>query len=254
KLYNAGFNCIGSQVLILPEEWHGTPKLLQEVQKLLTLTGARPAYYPGAESRRQRMRSYGDTGSHPSVVRITQLDSAAFREEAFCDVLACTSLRGDLETFLTRAVALANDSMWGTLGANMIVHPKTMQRSASVIDAAIDALRYGTIGVNAWTGVGYCLADVPWGAYPGHLRTDIQSGTGVVHNALFFARSEKSVVYGPFRPFPRSVLSGERSLLPKPPWFVTHRNAASVGERLFRFQMNHSPTNLAAVVTAALRG
>ena len=52
---------------------------------------------------------------------------------------------------------------------------------------AIAALRYGTIAINAWTGVGYLTPRATWGAFPGHTLDDIQSGIGVVHNALLLA-------------------------------------------------------------------
>lgn len=243
KLHNGGFNCIASQVLVLPQDWPKTPKLLQQVAAVFSRAEKRPPYYPGAMQRRERMQSFGESGGAANVISVDASLSPAFREEAFCDVLSFTQLPGGIDAYLERAVALANETLWGTLGANLIVHHKTMKRHGAAIQRAIETLRYGTIGVNVWTGVGYCLADIPWGAYPGHSRADIQSGSGVVHNAFLFSRTEKSVVYGPFRPFPR-----------RPPWFITHRRAASVGERLFRYQMHHSPTNLAAVVTAALRG
>ena len=243
KLHNGGFNCIASQVLVLPDDWPGTPKLLKKLAATFADAEKRPPYYPGAMQRRQRMQSFGESGEAANILRVDPSLSAAFREEAFCDVLTYTQLNGGLDDYLERAVSLANQTLWGTLGANIIVHPKTMKRHKREIERAIDTLRYGTIGVNVWTGVGYCLADIPWGAYPGHARADIQSGSGVVHNAFLFSQTEKSVVYAPFRPFP-----------PKPVWFITHRRAAAVGERLFRYQMHHSPMNVAAVVTAALRG
>jgi hypothetical protein len=40
-------------------------------------------------------------------------------------------------------------------------------------------LRYGTVAINAWTGVGYLTARASWGAFPGHTPTDIHSGVGV---------------------------------------------------------------------------
>ena len=84
-----------------------------------------------------------------------------------------------------------------------------------MLDQAIADLRYGTIAVNAWTGVGYLTARATWGAFPGHSTTDIQSGRGVVHNALLFERPQKSVVRGPFRPAPRSLAHGELALSPR---------------------------------------
>ena len=63
-----------------------------------------------------------------------------------------------------------------------------------------------------------------WGAHPGHPLEDIQSGRGVVHNALLFDKPQKTVVRGPFR-------------MPiKPPWFVTNKKTHILGPRLSAFE------------------
>jgi aldehyde dehydrogenase (NAD(P)+) len=178
----------------------------------------------------------------------------ALQTEAFCDVLAVSTLPGELESYLASAVAFANDRLDGTLGANLIVHPKTERAFAAEVDGAIAALRYGCIAVNAWTGVGYLLAETPWGAYPGHTPDDVGSGIGVVHNAHLFSRSLKSVVRAPFAPFPRSLGGYGSTLLPKPPWFVTNAMAARIGEALCAFEARPSPGKAAHIAALAMRG
>src|ERR1035437_4466344 len=93
-----------------------------------------------------------------------------------------------------------------------------------------------------------------WGAFPGHTVDDIQSGIGVVHNSLLFDRPEKSVVRAPFLPYPRSTAHGRPRLLPTPPWFVTHRRAHVVSERLTRFEGDHALRRVPGIFAAALRG
>ena len=39
---------------------------------------------------------------------------------------------------------------------------------------------------------------LPWGAFPGNAATDIQSGTGHVHNVLDLPSPQKCVVRAPF--------------------------------------------------------
>jgi aldehyde dehydrogenase (NAD(P)+) len=169
-------------------------------------------------------------------------------------VLSATSLAATgVDDYLERAVDFCNDTLWGTLGANIIIHPTTARVHARALDRAIARLRYGCIGVNAWTGVGFLLAQVSWGAFPGHTIDDIQSGTGVVHNSLLFDRPEKSVVRAPFHPYPRSLAHGRPTLLPTPPWFVTHRRAHAVTERLTRFEADHAGRRLPGIFVAALR-
>jgi aldehyde dehydrogenase (NAD(P)+) len=263
KLHNGGFNCIASQVLILPEEWEGTPKLLAAVDDVMRHALDRPAYYPGAAERvakiaegADNVRRFGREGEGyvaRTVVRVDANDlDRDFSTEAFSSVLMVATLPGDAQTYLAAATAFANDRLWGTLGGNVIVHPATMREHAAAVDRAIADLRYGCVGVNAFTGVGFLLCETPWGAYPGHTLGDVRSGIGVVHNSHLFSKSQKSVVYAPFAPYPRSLFGYGASLLPKPPWFVTNRNAAKIAAALCVFEANKSLVNAAKVAFLAM--
>ena len=265
KLHNAGFNCIASQVVITQAGWSLREPLLQAVAGALSSAPRRPAYYPGADQRQRTLAGahadaqvLGGDGAAP-ITLIAGLDSAApddvcFTTEAFAGVLGATSIAAtSVDEYLARAVDFFNDHLWGTLGANIIIDPVTARRNAGALDRAIARLRYGCIGVNAWTGVGFLLAQVSWGAFPGHTMDDIQSGTGVVHNSLLFDKPEKSVVRAPFYPYPRSLAHGTATLLPTPPWFITHRRAHQVSERLTRFEADHAVRHVPGIFIAALR-
>ena len=102
--------------------------------------------------------------------------------------------------------------------------------------------------------MGYLAASATWGAFPGHPLDDIQSGSGIVHNALLLANTERTVVHGPFRPFPRSMMHGEMTISPKPPWFVNNRTAATTGRRLTRFAAKPRWAALPEIFISALRG
>jgi aldehyde dehydrogenase (NAD(P)+) len=141
----------------------------------------------------------------------------------------------------------------GTLGANLIVHPATMKAYPQLVNDAVEQLRYGCIAVNGWTGVGYFLTETPWGAFPGHTLQTPGSGMGVVHNSYLLAGTEKSVVYAPFAPFPRSVREGTFSFLPRPPWFVTNGMQAEIGRALCDFELSPSPGRAMHVAALALR-
>lgn len=265
KLHNAGFNCIASQVLITNGGWNLETPLLRGVATALAAAPKRPAYYPGASQRQRALaqahpdaRVLGGDEAAPATL-ISGLDSddpaeMCFSTEAFAAVLTSTSIAAaTVEEYLERAVDFCNERLWGTLGANIIIHPATARRHAAALDRAIARLRYGCIGVNAWTGVGFLLAQASWGAFPGHTAQDIQSGIGVVHNSLLFDKPQKSVVFAPFHPYPRSVLHGKPTLLPVPPWFVSHRRANSTAERLTRFEGDHSVRRIPGIFVAALR-
>ena len=88
--------------------------------------------------------------------------------------------------FLDAAVPFANDRLWGTLSAGLVVHPRTMKHpaTAAAVERAIAGLRYGTVTVNAWSGLSFSFGTPPWGAHPSSTPADIQSGAGWVHNTL----------------------------------------------------------------------
>jgi hypothetical protein len=155
--------------------------------------------------------------------------------------------------FLRQAADFANGTLPGMLGATLIVHPPT-EKSDRAVGAAIAGLRYGTLGVNCWSAVGFLLGYTPWGAYPGHTRQDIGSGTGFVHSAFMLEDVEKTVIRAPFAPAPRALLTAHPSLSPKPPYFVANRTARTTAERLTRFTAAPAMTKLPGVFASALRG
>ena len=177
-----------------------------------------------------------------------------FQNEFFAPAMVTTSLPGEAGEFLQRAVDFCNDKLYGTLSVNLIVHPKTRRQLGADFDRAIAALRYGGVGINAWAAAAFLIARAAWGAYPGHSYTDVQSGIGVVHNALMFDKPLKTVVSAPFHPFPRSIPSGENTLLPKPPWFLTNKTSESTARQLTEFVAAPSAAKLPALFASALRG
>jgi aldehyde dehydrogenase (NAD(P)+) len=268
KFHNVGFNCIASQVLVLPASWGRKNQLLDALRATIRSIPPRKPYYPGAQRRQAEVaRAYPEAefldapgeGVVPRTlvagVNPGDASNLGFTEEFFCGALLQTALPGDTPAkFLREAVRFANDALRGSLGANLIVHPATLSELGPDFEAAIADLRYGTIGVNGWVGVAFLLPQATWGAFPGHADNDIQSGRGVVHNALQFDKPERTVVYAPFEPFPRCLTKGRFSLLPKPPWFVTHRHADVVGRRLTRFAVDPGFSRLPGIFEAALRG
>jgi len=145
--------------------------------------------------------------------------------------------------FVDAATALCNNVIWGTLSATILVHPTSL-RDTSVADAverAVADLGYGAIGVNVWHALAFAIGTTTWGAYPGHPRTDIQSGTGVVANACMFDRPQKSVVRGPFR------------ARPKPPWFATASRQYEVMRRFVAFEAEPSAAKIPGLLASVLR-
>lgn len=248
KLHNSAFNCIACQVLITQKGWEQGAALRAEAEKIMSASN-RPAYYPGAKDRLEAFRSKSShpsevkRGNAPAVIVTETEESDYFRtNEVFAPAMSLTELEAaNAEEFLRRAIDYANNRLHGTLGANVLIHPKTMKAIGRKRFTEILAeLRYGTIAVNAWSGLGFLLASCPWGAFPGHTLEDVQSGIGTVHNSFMLEKTERTVVEAPFRPFPRGLLSGSLTLLPRPPWFITNRKQDKLGKLLVSFQ--HSPS------------
>jgi acyl-CoA reductase-like NAD-dependent aldehyde dehydrogenase len=254
--HNASFNCNAARVLVTPRGWRHRDAFLAAVEHYLALAPARRPWYPGAVERyrsltegRAGIRRVGQgEGALPWTI-VPGLDpdaqDPAFTTEPFCALLFETSVGSeDPDEFLAQAVAFANDRLWGTLSAQLVVHPRTLADpvAGAAVERAIRALRYGTVAVNCWAGYGFAFGTTPWGAYPGSTLTDIQSGRGFVHNTLMLERIEKCVVRHPARTFP------------KPPTFPSHRTAHVLGRRLAALDATGSWLRLPGVVAAALRG
>ena len=255
---NAGFNCTTSRVIVTSRPWPQRAALMGRIRARLAGHPPRLAYYPGATERFDAFRAHypaaelfgvpGD-GALPWMLipdlSPRDVGDPAYRFEAFCPVTAETAIDAtDTADFLDRATAFVNEQLWGTLNATVIVHPATERDPAvrPALDRAIAGLRYGTISLNHWSAIGYGLGITPWGAHPGHARTDIGSGTGFVHNPLMFDRAEKTVVRSPFRAWPR------------PLWFMGHRTAHRLVPHLIRYEATGSLLELLPVAWHALRG
>jgi len=54
KLHNGSFNCIASQILVLPEIWDSVDDLLAVVKSTISTATPRKPYYPGAHDRHEK--------------------------------------------------------------------------------------------------------------------------------------------------------------------------------------------------------
>ncbi len=255
---NAGFNCNTARVIVTHAGWPQREQLLAAVRRRLSRTTPRVAYYPGAGARYDAV-----TAAHPEArqygrrtherlpwaivegVDPERRDDICFTTEAFCSVFAETALAAESTAdFVDRAVDFANATLWGTLNATVIVHPRTQREPAvgAAVERALADLRYGTVSLNAWAALGFALGVLPWGAFPGNTPNAIGSGVGTVHNTMMFARPQKAVIRAPFRP------------LLKPAWYVSHRTAHRLAPRLTRFEASQSPAELPAIMALAIRG
>jgi hypothetical protein len=254
---NAGFNCISARVVVTHASWPQRDAFLGALTQTLSRIATRRAYYPGAGDRRDAF-----VAAHPEAeefgkgpgdalpwtfipgVPPGRTDDICFNVESFCGELAETALTApSVADFVDAATTFCNDVVWGTLGATLIVSPNSLKERtvAEAVERAVAELRYGSIGVNVWHGLSFAMGSTSWGAYPGHTRRDIQSGTGVVGNAAMFDRPQKSVVRGPFRS------------RPKPPWFATAPDSYDVMRRFVAFEAEPSAARIPGLLLSAMR-
>lgn len=253
---NAGCNCISERVIVQQREWPQREALLAAIGRVLAGVPTHRAYYPGAAERHAAFvaahptaRFYGDPPpGHLPWTLIPDVDpdnreDICFTTEAFCSLVAETSLAaGDPAEFLSRAVPFVNDTLWGTLGATLLVHPRSLadRRVAAALERAIADLRYGTISINHWLGYGYYLGLSPWGGYPGHDIYDVQSGIGMANNALMLDGAQKTVYRAPFH-----------KLID--PYTVRSKRVGEFGWKLARFDGDDSLGRLGSLLWTALR-
>ena len=255
---NSGFNCSATRVVIQHEAWDRREALLDSLRKAFEKAGDRKPYYPGTEERQKRFVEH-----HPDADQIgtkgpgyapwtmihhldpSDPDEICFNVESWCGQTSEVALpASSVVEYIDRAVEFCNGRLWGSLGASILVHPKSLDdpAAAEAVERAIAELRYGTIGVNHWFSIGYALVATTWGAFPGHPIDDIRSGRGVVHNTYMFDKPQKSVVRGPFRIWPR------------PAWFLDNKNAAEIGRKMTYFHADPSLARLPGLLWASLRG
>ena len=255
---NAGFNCNAVRAVIQHASWPGRNRLLEKMRALLRTVPTRHAYYPGAADRFDRFVGAhpeaehfgGRDGGHLPWTLIPGLDPGrrddiCYTVEAFTGVFSETPIAAaGIPEYIEKAVAFANDTLWGSLNVTLIVHPASLRdsRVAQAVEKAVADLCYGTVSINHWAAAGYGIVVTPWGAFPGHEPHDIQSGVGVVHNTLMFSRPQKTVIRAPFR------------VLPKPVWFATHRTTHKITPKLARFEAAPSLAKLPGIFSLALRG
>jgi aldehyde dehydrogenase (NAD(P)+) len=260
RLHNSGFNCIASQIVVLPRSWPQADRFLEHLRRAVRAAPERRAWYPGAADR-QRAAVTAHPGAEllggdPEVPRtlLPDLDPGdagepAFGTEYFGPVLGVTRLPGDSAAdYLDHAAAFCNERLLGDLGAGVIAAPRTLRELGPRFEAGIARLRYGTVAVNCWVGPIFGMPRATWGAFAGHDVDDVGSGIGIVHNALLLDPDhvERTVGQGPFRPWPR------------PLWSVTNRTAQITGEQMTRFaaapSWGRALPRVVAAIASSLRG
>lgn len=256
---NAGCSCSRTRVIVQHSGWPLRRDLLQSMAGVLSRVPPRYVYYPGSVKQYDQFLSthpqaelYGtrEDGRLPWAmipgIDPNSKDEPCFTTETFCPIIAETALEAaSAADFIDRAVDFANGSLWGTLSATILVHPRSLKDAAvrSALDRALEHLRYGMIMINCIPGLAWALTVQPWGSFPGNVAWDIQSGTGFVHNAYMLACPQKMVLRAPFRTWPR------------PAWFPSRaQRFGEICRSVTSYEREPSWDRLLRLLSVALRG
>jgi hypothetical protein len=249
--HNASCNCNAAKLVVTARHWPQRATFLSMLREELAALPERPAWYPGAQERWQSFRD-----AYPQAEKLGSKDQQlpwlfipdvplrraelACKTEAFSPVLAEVSLAAQTpEEFLARAVAPVNEEVFGSLSCALLApaHTPTL-----ALETAIQGLRYGSVCVNTWPGLGFGLAAPSWGAYPGHDLHSAGSGIGHVHEPLMLDGVVRSIVRAPFRASRRPVFD------------PGHRKLLALGQAWARYEAHPSLPRLAALALPAWRG
>ena len=253
---NSGHNCLTPRVLIQREGWPQGQALNQAIVEFLDRNETRKAYYPGSQA------IFDDfIEAHPNALQLgqrrendlpwtfirdlnaDQREDICFNREAFISLFSETRLNANSSVeFIEQAVEFANEGLWGTLTAAILVHPKSLrnQEIGVAVEQAVADLNYGSVTVNHWGALAYYAVAAPWGGAPGQDIYDIQSGINWVNNPLMFDQPIKSVIRAPFRQIPD-------------PYRADSKNSLNYFKRDMRFQAHPNALNLARLLWAAVR-
>lgn len=248
---NGSFNCIATKMIVTSRNWPQREKFLGYLQEVLAKVRPRQAYYPGAEERFRKFAHEEPKGCPAGALPWKlvkdvdpQRDKLYFEEESFVCVFGETALDAtDARDFLGKATRFANEKLWGTLGAAIMVSPKLRKDPSfeQAFQKMLIDLRYGTIGVNHWPALSYAMMSPPWGGAPGGTLQDPESGLGWVHNTYMLEKAEKTVLEGPI------------TIFPKPLWFPSNRGAERTVWAVLELYRQPSVWKLPGLLLAALR-
>ena len=253
KLNNAGHNCIATQVLVLPAEWAQGDALLDRVRAVAARRCRRARRTTRGRPRRSAppwpaTSPSSCSGPATSAPSCPTFGRTAWRASSATRSSAVRWASSGSPAPTTRRVPartrsnFANDVLPGTLGATDRDRPGDGEARRDALDAAVAGLRYGSVGINAWTGLNFLLGYTPWGAFPGHTaRRHRQRHRVRAQRVPAPATCRRAWRWMPFRPLHRSALNGQLHMSPKPPFFVTNRTGETTARRLSAFLATGRP-------------
>jgi len=217
---NSSFNCIATKVVLTGQQWEQREQFLGLIQRRLASLPARPAWYPGAAELWQQATGEPLAGGsfqptlRPGVDR--QAESYWFAQEWFLPAAVETTVDAtSIEAFCVAASQFTHE-LPGTLAASVTLPDGMATHDRARVELMIEHLRYGVVAVNTWSALGYAMAGVPWGGFPGGTIEKPESGIGYVHNPQLLPLVHNTILRAPL------------TVWPTPPWFPWHRKGAAL--------------------------
>jgi len=166
-----------------------------------------------------------------------------FGNEPFAPMYTIATLHGtsqkDIPKFGQTSSTFCNEYLFGTLSGS-ISTPESIYNDEGVQSLVAD-LKYGSICVNNWAGINYFAMNYGfWGAFPGEVIEDVESGIGRIGNIIGIPYVEKFVLISPIDPTPADRLNTD------------YKKEQRVAEALSRYFLNSSVGNLISMLSAVL--
>ena len=250
KLNNGGFNCISAQIVLLPDKWKHTDKLMKYIKHYMNKVDDRLSYYPNSlntlkslEKDKSYERLNDESCATPHLSREIKAYSKYETSEIWGTSIYFKKItyENDLD-YAKNVIDYCNNTLWGNLGATVLFKKYNKKANEPVKNLYINNLKYGTVAINEWSAIGFIIPTLPWGGYPGNKDHDIQSGQDFVHNSMFFESPLNGIVYSKFR----------MSNIIDPLWFVTNKKGKKVFKNLTYFQIEKSFVNFIKLAASAV--
>ena len=250
KLNNGGFNCISAQIVLLPDKWKHTKKLMKYIKFYMNKVDDRLSYYPNSinvlntlEKDKNYERLNAESCSTPHLSREIKAYSKYETSEIWGTSIYFKKISYETDKdYAENAIKYCNETLWGNLGSTVLIKKYNSKKIKPITDLYVENLKYGTVAINEWSAIGFIIPTLPWGGFPGNKDNDIQSGQDFVHNSMFFESPLNGIVYSKFR----------MSNIIDPLWFVTNKKGKKVFKNLTYFQIDKSFINFIKLAFSAV--
>ena len=171
KLNNGGFNCISAQIVLLPDKWKHTDKLMKYIKHYMNKVDDRLSYYPNSlntlkslEKDNNYERLNDESCATPHLSREIKAYSKYETSEIWGTSIYFKKItyENDLD-YAKNVIDYCNNTLWGNLGATVLFKKYNKKANEPIKNLYINNLKYGTVAINEWSAIGFIIPTLPWG-------------------------------------------------------------------------------------------